>query len=75
VAGRDRGSDESATGTDAACLGPDDDECLWTSHVIVQKRSEWEGCGDSAQACESERLTMIFLIGRYWESVGAADQI
>ena len=63
------------TGTYAACLDPDDDECLWTGHDIVQKRSEWEGCGDGAQASESERLTMIFLIGSLWESVGAADQI
>jgi hypothetical protein len=28
MAGRDRGSHEGATGTDAACLDPNDDECL-----------------------------------------------
>jgi hypothetical protein len=34
---------------------PDDDEHLWTSYVIIEKRSEWKGCGDGAQAVESER--------------------
>jgi hypothetical protein len=59
-------------GTDASCLDPDDHECLWTSHVIVQKRSEWEGC-DGAQACEGERLNHDFFIGRYWEFVGSTE--
>jgi hypothetical protein len=38
------------TGTDAACLHPDNDEHLWTGYVVIEKRSEWEGCGDGAQA-------------------------
>jgi hypothetical protein len=25
-------------------------------HVVIEERSEWEGCGDGAQADESERL-------------------
>jgi hypothetical protein len=50
------GSYEGAAGIDAACLNPNDDEYLWTGHVVIEKRSEWEGCGDGAQAFESERL-------------------
>src|SRR6185312_7505858 len=45
VAGRDRSADEGATGTDAPCLYPDDDERLRTGHVVIEERSEWEGCG------------------------------
>ena len=56
VAVCDRSADEGATGTDASCFDPDHDECLWTGHVVVEERSEWEGCGDGAQADESERL-------------------
>jgi hypothetical protein len=56
VAGRDRSAHEGATGTDASCLDPDDDERLWTGHVVIEERSEWEGRGDGAQANESERL-------------------
>ena len=56
VAGRDRSADEGATGADATRLHPDDDERLWTGHVIIEERSEWKGCGDGAQADESERL-------------------
>jgi hypothetical protein len=36
-----------------------------------EARSEWEGCGDGAQADESERLNHDFLIGSLWESVGS----
>ena len=64
VAGRDRSADESATGTDASCLHPDDDECLRTGHVVIEARSEWEGRRDGAQAdCERAPETSIFLIG------------
>ena len=49
------------------CLHPDDDECLWTGHVVIEERSEWEGCGDGAQAFESERLNHGF---SYWEFMG-----
>jgi hypothetical protein len=40
---------------------------LWTGHDIVQTGSEWEGCGDGAQACESERLDHNF---SYWAFMG-----
>jgi len=32
---------------------PDDKKRLWTGNVIIQARSEWEGCGDGAQADEA----------------------
>ncbi|MGA8510116.1 MAG: hypothetical protein WB762_31285 [Candidatus Sulfotelmatobacter sp.] len=67
VVGRDPSSDEGATGTDASCLDPNDDECLWASHVVIEERSEWEGCGDGAQADESERLNHDF---SFWEFLG-----
>jgi hypothetical protein len=50
---------KGATGTDAACLDPYDDECLWASHVIVQKRSQWEGCGDGAKPMLRERAFAV----------------
>ena len=54
---------EGATGTDAARLHPDDDEHLWTGYVVIEKRSEWEGCRDGAQADLGERPeTSIFLL-------------
>ena len=56
---------------DAARLHPDDDEHLWTGYVVIEKRSEWEGCRDGAQADFGERLNVNFLIGRYWGSVGS----
>ena len=46
---------------------PDDS----TGYVVIEKRSEWEGCRDGAQADFGERLNVNFLIGRYWESVGS----
>ena len=70
VAGRDRSSDEGAAGIDAACVHPDDDEYLWTGHVVIEARSEWEGRRNGAQASCSERLkSAIFLIGSLWEFV------
>ena len=44
-------------------LRPDDDECLWTGDVVIEAGSEWEGRGDGAQAVESERLNLDFLLG------------
>jgi DNA-binding transcriptional LysR family regulator len=64
MAGRDRSFDESATGTNAACLHPDDYEHLWTGYVVIEKRSEREGCRDGAQAGFGERLKRQF---SYWE--------
>jgi hypothetical protein len=32
------------------CFDPDDDECLWTSDVVIEAGSEWEGGRDGAQA-------------------------
>lgn len=70
VTGRDRSSDEGTTGIDASCVHPDDDEYLWTGHVVIEERSEWEGRRDGAQASYSERLkTAIFLVGSLWEFV------
>ena len=64
MAGRDRSADEGAAGTDATCLDPDDDERLWASSVVIEERSEWEGCGDGTQTCEGERLNHdFFLLG------------
>ena len=68
MAGRDRGTDEGAAGIDATRFHPDDDERLWTSDVVIEAGSEWEGCGDGAQAVESERLKPDF---PYWEISGA----
>ena len=68
MAGRDRSSDEGAAGIDATRFNPDDDERLRTSNVVIEARSEWEGCGDGAQAVESERLNCDF---SYWEILGA----
>lgn len=48
-------------------LDPDDDEHLWTGHVVVEKRSEQQGCGDAAQAGDGQRLSGGFA---YWEFVG-----
>lgn len=70
VAGRDGSADEGAAGTDASCLDPDDDECLWTGDVVIEKRSEWEGRRNGAQTLASERLKRrVFLIGSLWEFV------
>jgi|GEM_PF-3899831 len=48
VAGRDRRADEGATGVDASCLHPDDDERLWTGYVVIEERSQqqrsWRWC-------------------------------
>ena len=71
MAGRDRRSNESAAGTDAARLYPDDDERLWTGDVLIEKRSEQQSGRDGAQAGSSERLIGNFLIGSFWEFVGA----
>ena len=71
MAGRDRSSDEGATGIDATRFNPDDDERLWTSDVVIKAGSEWEGRGDGAQADESERLNPDFAIGSLWESAGS----
>ena len=60
VAGRDRSSDESATGTDATCLHQDNDEHLWTGYVVIEKRSEWESRHYGAQALAGERLKCEF---------------
>src|SRR5271156_5537832 len=49
VAGRDRSSDEGATGTDAARLDPDDDECLWTGDVEFEAGGKQQNCGIGAQ--------------------------
>ena len=38
---------------------PDDS----TGYVVIEKRSEWEGCRDGAQADFGERLNVNFLIG------------
>lgn len=70
VAGRDRSTHESATGTDVSCLNPDDDEYLWAGHVINEERSEWEGRRDGAQALESERLNYEF---SYCEILGVCQ--
>ena len=45
-----------------------DDERPWPSDVVIEAGSEWEGCGDGAQAVESERLKPDF---PYWEISGA----
>ena len=50
-----------------ACLHPDDDEHLWTGYVVIEERSEWEGCRDGAQADFGERLKRQF---SYWEILG-----
>ena len=48
---------------------PDDS----TGYVVIEKRSEWEGCRDGAQADFGERLkSAIFLIGSLWEFVQRA---
>ena len=47
---------------------PDDDEHLWTGHVVIKERSEWEGRGDGAQAGASERLNHE--LSYYWEILG-----
>ena len=69
MAGLDRSSDEGAAGTDAARFDPDDNERLWTSNVVHRNGKRWKGCGDGAQAdeSESERLNCDFLIGSKWE--------
>jgi hypothetical protein len=67
VAGRDRSSDESAARIDATRFDPDDDERLWTGNVVIEAGSEWEGCGDGAQAHAGERLNRNF---SYWEILG-----
>jgi len=67
VAGRNRSTDESAAGIDATRFHPDDDECLLASNVVIEAGSEWEDCGDVAQAFESERLKPDF---PYWEISG-----
>lgn len=59
MAGRNRSSNEGATGTDAPCLDPDDDERLWTGHVVVEKRGEQQGRRDGAQAAGGERLRKL----------------
>lgn len=56
VAGRNRSPHEGATGTNTTCLHPDEDEHLWTGYVVIEKRSEWEGRREGAQAGKSERL-------------------
>jgi hypothetical protein len=71
VAGRDRSANESATGIDASCVHPDNDEHLWTGHVVVEERSEWEGCRDGAQASAGERLSVEF---PYWELLGVCTK-
>jgi hypothetical protein len=40
------------------------------AYVVIEKKSEWEGCRDGAQAGFGERLKVYFLIGRYWEPAG-----
>ena len=67
MAGRDRISNEGAAGADAECLHPDRNEHLWTGYVVIEKRSEWEGCRDGAQAGFGERLKRRF---SYWEILG-----
>jgi hypothetical protein len=50
------------------CLDPDDDEHLWTGNVVVEKRGEWEGCRDGAQAGFGERLKrsiVILILARF----------
>jgi hypothetical protein len=71
VAGQDGSANESAAGTDASYLYPDDDEHLWTGDVVHEERSEWEGRRDGAQTFASERLNGDFLIRSLWEFVGA----
>src|ERR1700723_2966472 len=44
LAGRDRSSDEGATGTDASCLDPDDDERIWTGDGRNQTPCKQSGC-------------------------------
>jgi hypothetical protein len=44
LAGRDRGSLEGASGTDASCLDPDDDECLRTGHGGNETPGKQSGC-------------------------------
>ena len=43
MAGRDRSAYEGAAGTGAACLDPNDNERLWASDVVIEKRGEWGG--------------------------------
>ena len=64
MVGRDRRTDEGSAGIDATRFDPDDDERLWTSDVFIETGSEWEGCGDGAQALAGERLKCKF---SYWE--------
>jgi hypothetical protein len=43
VSEQDRSAHEGAAGTDASYLHPDVNECLWTGHLFIEERSEWEG--------------------------------
>jgi hypothetical protein len=65
------GSNESATGADATCFHPDNDERLYTSKVVIEEGSEWKGYGDGAQAGKSERLNQDV---SYWEFMGVCRQ-
>jgi hypothetical protein len=55
-----RRADEGAAGTHASRLNPDDNERLWTGNAGIEAGSEWESCGNGAQAAESERLKCRF---------------
>ena len=63
MTGRDRRTDKGEAGTGASRFHPGDDDCLWTGGVFIEAGSEWAGCGDGAQAVESERLRPNFLLG------------
>jgi hypothetical protein len=61
---------EGTAGADATLFHPDYDERVWTSNVVIETGSEWEGGRDGAQAVESERLNSTFY---YWEFMGAGQ--